>query len=58
MFFRHSTDQNRKPWNKGRLVGQKPPLKPKHVWVIRTRLQLSRKKGDLALFNLAVDSKL
>ena len=49
---------NRKPWNKGKLIGQKPPLQPKHVWAIRTRLQISKKIRDLALFNLAIDSKL
>jgi hypothetical protein len=43
---------------KGRLFGQKPPLKPKEVWSIRVRLQISGKKRDLALFNLAIDSKL
>ena len=47
-----------RPWNKGRLTGQKPPLQPKHVWAIRTRLQLANKTRDLALFNLAIDSKL
>lgn len=46
------------PWNKGRLIGQKPPLKPKDVWAIRARLQLNGSKRDLALFNLAIDSKL
>ena len=46
------------PWNKGKLTGQKPPLQPKHVWAIRTRLQLAEAKRDLALFNLAIDSKL
>ena len=46
------------PWNKGKLVGQKAPLKPPEVWAIRVRLQLAGKKRDLALFNLAVDSKL
>jgi integrase len=46
------------PWNKGKIVGQKPPLQPKHIWAIRTRLQLSNRKRDLALFNLAIDSKL
>src|SRR6516164_5089005 len=46
------------PWNKGRLTGQKRPLKPKDVWAIRARLQLERRKRDLALFNLAIDSKL
>ena len=46
------------PWNKGKLTGQKPPLQPKHVWAIRTRLQLAEGKRNLALFNLAIDSKL
>jgi integrase len=46
------------PWNKGKLVGPKPPLRQKHVWAIRTRLQLERQARDLALFNLAIDSKL
>lgn len=46
------------PWNKGKLVGQKAPLKPPEVWAIRVRLQLADNKRDLALFNLAVDSKL
>ena len=46
------------PWNKGRLVGQKAPLKLKEIWAIRIRLQLAEKARDLALFNLAIDSKL
>ena len=46
------------PWNKGRLTGQKRPLKPNEVWTIRVRLQLERHRRDLALFNLAIDSKL
>ena len=46
------------PWNKGRLVGQKRPLKPRDVWTIRVRLQLEGRKRHLALFNLAIDSKL
>ena len=46
------------PWNKGKLVGQKPPLQPKHVWAIRTKLHLDRRTRDLALFNIAIDSKL
>lgn len=46
------------PWNKGRLIGQKRPLKPKDVWAIRVRLELKRNRRDLALFDLAVDSKL
>ena len=45
------------PWNKGRLIGQKRPLKPKEVWAIRVGLQLERRSRDLALFNLAIDSK-
>src|SRR5690348_8730491 len=46
------------PWNKGKLTGAKPPLKLKHVWAIRTTLQNDRQVRDLALFNLAIDSKL
>ena len=49
---------NREPWNKGKLIGPKPPLRPKHVWAIRTKLQLEKRTRDLALFNLAIDSKL
>jgi integrase len=49
---------NRIPWNKGRLTGAKPPLRPKHVWSIRSRLQLEGRVRDLAMFNLAIDSKL
>src|SRR5674476_239130 len=48
----------RPPWNKGKLVGPKPPLRPSHVWSIRTKLQMGRRMRDLALFNLAIDSKL
>ena len=48
----------RTAWNKGKLTGAKPPLRPKHVWSIRTKLQLADRKRDLALFNLAIDSKL
>lgn len=48
----------REPWNKGKLVGQKSPLKLKDIWAIRIRLQLSDKLRDLTLFNLAIDSKL
>jgi hypothetical protein len=47
-----------RPWNKGLLVGQKKPLQPKHVWSIRVRLEIARMWRDLALFNLAIDSKL
>ena len=46
------------PWNKGKITGQKPPLKLNEVWAIRTRLQIANKKRDPALFNLALDSKL
>ncbi len=49
---------NRIPWNKGKLTGAKPPLRPKHVWAIRTKLQIDQQVRDLALFNLAIDSKL
>ncbi|MCG7601584.1 tyrosine-type recombinase/integrase [Halomonas sp. McH1-25] len=48
----------REPWNKGKLVGQKAPLRLKDIWAIRVRLQLAGKPRDLALFNLAIDSKL
>jgi integrase len=54
----NSTAIGREPWNKGRLIGQKPPLRPKHVWSIRTKLQMDERTRDLAMFNLAVDSKL
>ena len=45
-------------WNKGRIVGQKRPQKPKHVWAIRVRLELAENHRDLTLFNLAIDGKL
>src|SRR5215831_3223301 len=46
------------PWNKGKLVGPKPPLRLSHVWSIRAKLQIERRVRDLALFNLAIDSEL
>lgn len=46
------------PWNKGKLIGQKLPLKLKEIWAIRIHLQMDRNTRDLALFNLAIDSKL
>jgi integrase len=46
------------PWNKGKLIGQKPPLKLQEIWAIRIRLQLAKRLRDLALFDLAIDSKL
>ena len=48
----------RVPWNKGKLTGAKPPLRPKHVWSIRTKLQIEGRARDLAMFNLTIDSKL
>lgn len=57
--MRRSKNQRaRKPWNFGRIVGSKPPLKPKQIWAIRTRLEIASRHRDLALFNLAIDSKL
>ena len=50
--------QQWEPWNKGKLVGQKPPLKPKDIWAIRIQLQNAHQVRDLAMFNLAIDSKL
>lgn len=48
----------RTPWNKGKITGQKAPLKLKEIWAIRFRLQEQRRARELALFNLAIDSKL
>ncbi len=48
----------RSAWNKGKLMGAKPPLRPKHVWSIRTKLQVEGRTRDLAMFNMAIDSKL
>ena len=48
----------RAPWNRGRVIGQKRPLKPKDVWTIRVQLQMEGRRRDLAMFNLAIDSKL
>lgn len=57
-----TTDASARParilWNKGKLVGAKPPLRPSQVWSIRTKLQIKCKKRDLALCNLAIDTKL
>ena len=53
--FDHSSHE---PWNKGKLVGQKSPLRLRDIWAIRIRLQLRNKTRDLSLFNLAIDSKL
>ena len=51
-------NRTRPPWNLGRLVGPKPPLKLKEIWAIRIRLQVAQRPRDLALFNLALDSEL
>lgn len=56
--FNDCAERRNLPWNKGKLTGAKPPLRPKHVWAIRTRLQIGGRTRDLALFNLAIDSKL
>lgn len=53
-----SHDAHHVPWNKGKLTGQKPPLRRSEIWAIRVGLQLRGKIRDLALFNLAIDSKL
>ena len=53
-----ATRRSSTPWNKGKLVGQKAPLRPRDVWAIRVRLQIAPRPRDLALFNLAIDSKL
>ncbi len=53
-----ATTPSHRPWNKGRFTGPKPPLQARQVWAIRTRLQLTGRIRDLALFNLAIDSKL
>ena len=53
-----STTTIRERWNKGKLVGEKAPLKLKEIWAIRVRLQLANRRRELALFNLAIDSKL
>jgi len=58
MFYLTQHAQKRTPCNKGKLTGQKPPLKLNEVWAIRIRLQMSNRSRDLALFNLAIDSKL
>jgi integrase len=56
--FQRVTYSPGRPWNQGKLIGQKPPLKLHEIWAIRIRLQLARRARDLALFSLAIDSKL
>jgi integrase len=53
-----SVRPRREPWNKGKLVGQKAPLKVKDIWAIRVRLQMQDRVRELALFDLGIDSKL
>jgi site-specific recombinase XerC len=50
-----SSTPRQEPWNKGKLIGQRPPLRPKHVWSIRIRLQMDGRTRDLAMFNLAIE---
>jgi hypothetical protein len=52
-----ATERPREPWNKGKIVGQKSPLKLKEIWAIRIRIQLAERTRELALFNLGIDSK-
>jgi hypothetical protein len=58
MFKRTTRPVGKPAWNREKLIGQKPPLKLKEVWAIRVRLQMTERWRDLALFNLAIDSKL
>jgi len=58
MSFRITTQNHKEPWNKGRIIGQKAPLKLQEIWSIRIRLQMSKNHRQLAMFNLAIDSKL
>jgi integrase len=53
-----SAGRHHQPWNKGKLLGQKSPLKLKDIWAVRIRLQIANRVRDLALFDLAIDSKL
>ncbi len=56
--YKPESQPHREPWNKGKLVGPKPTFKLQEIWSIRTRLQIDQRIRDLALFNLAIDSKL
>ncbi len=58
MFRTHSNNAQHTPWNRGKIIGRKAPLKPAEIWAIRIRLELQHRVRDLALFNLAIDSKL
>ncbi len=50
--------ENPRPWNSGRVIGAKPPLKPKHVWASRQQLKVNKQVRDLATFDCAIDAKL
>lgn len=54
----NATVGRRAPWNKGKLTGQKPPLKLREIWAIRTRLEMAANIREIAMFNLAIDRKL
>ena len=56
MSVQHEIKQ--RPWNAGRMIGAKPPLKPQHIWALRTLLQTNKRYRDLAMFDVAIDSKL
>ena len=58
MYSKRHQKKTRMAWNKGKLMGQKSPLAPQEIWAIRIRLQNEGRRRDLALFNLAIDSKL
>lgn len=58
MYLLTHNPETRTPWNKGKIIGQKAPLKLRDIWAIRIRLQIENRFRDLALFNLAIDSKL
>ena len=44
------------PWNKGKLVGQNAPLKPKEVWAIRARLQIENRAREMPCTRATVDA--
>ena len=58
LIYKPTPPAHRVPWNKGKLVGPKPPFKLQEIWAIRIRLDLEHRIRDLAMFNLAIDSKL
>jgi len=58
MYRLQKHNQNREPWNKGKLMGQKLPLTLQEIWSIRMCLESEKRFRDMALFNLAIDSKL